>query len=113
MKGIICTKHSIMRLKERVGIGKKQANKFVNKIAHKGIHCRELDGWIRRFADKIRLKYDKETYLYLYGNAFYILKKRVLITVLIVPDIIYNDYKHNKLKEDSNEKMDVTSNETL
>lgn len=82
----ILTKHSISRLEQRCGVSKKNASKVAKRAFRTGITHAETHGELHRFLDSIYLSQKKGTNMRIYGNAVYVFKGDVLITVIRIPD---------------------------
>lgn len=89
----ILTKHSISRLEQRCGVSKKNAPKVAKRAFRTGITHAETHGELHRFLDSIYLSQKKGTNMRIYGNAVYVFKGDVLITVIRVPDNLLAEIK--------------------
>lgn len=89
----ILTKHSISRLEQRCGISKKNAPKVAKRAFRTGITHAETHGELHRFLDSIYLSQKKGTNMRIYGNAVYVFKGDVLITVIRIPDNLLTEIK--------------------
>lgn len=80
------TYHGEQRIKDRVGISKKIADKVADKALQFGIrHC-EVSGELKRFLDKIYLSYKKSNNTRIYNQKVYLFNGVTLITVLDLPN---------------------------
>lgn len=82
----ILTKHSISRLQQRCGVSKKNAPKVAKRAFRTGITHAETHGELHKFLDSIYLSQKKGTNMRIYGNAVYVFKGDILITVIRIPD---------------------------
>ena len=89
----ILTKHSISRLQQRCGVSKKNAPKVAKRAFRTGITHAETHGELHRFLDSIYLSQKKGTNMRIYGNAVYVFKGDVLITVIRIPDNLLIEIK--------------------
>ena len=89
----ILTKHSISRLQQRCGVSKKNALKVARRAFRTGITHAETHGELHRFLDSIYLSQKKGTNMRIYGNAVYVFKGDVLITVIRIPDNLLTEIK--------------------
>lgn len=94
----ILTKHSISRLEQRCGVSKKNAPKVAKRAFRTGITHAETHGNLHRFLDTLYLSQKKGTNMRIYGNAVYVFKEDVLITVINIPKNLMEDVK--ELKEE-------------
>lgn len=96
------TRHSITRLEQRCGVSKKNAQLVAKRAFRKGISHTETHGNLHRFLDTLYLSQKKGTNMRIYGNAVYVFKEDVLITVINIPKNLMEDV--NKIKEERNIK---------
>ena len=89
----ILTKHSISRLQQRCGVSKKNAPKIARRAFRTGITHAETHGNLHKFLDSIYLSQQKGTNMRIYGNAVYVFKGDVLITVIRIPDNLLDEVK--------------------
>ena len=87
------TKHSITRLEQRCGVSKKNAPTVAKRAFKRGITHAETHGELHRFLDSIYLSQKKGTNMRIYGNAVYVFKGDVLITVIRIPDNLLIEIK--------------------
>lgn len=92
------TKHSITRLEQRCGVSKKNAPIVAKRAFKQGITHAETHGNLHRFLDTLYLSQKKGTNMRIYGNAVYVFKEDVLITVINIPNNLMKDVK--ELKEE-------------
>ena len=93
------TKHSISRLEQRCGVSKKNAPTVARRAFRTGITHTETHGNLHRFLDSIYLSQKKGTNMRIYGNAVFVFKEDILITVINIPDNLMNDVKEIKEKK--------------
>ena len=85
------TKHAISRMKQRCGITKANASKIARRAYRTGITHGETSGELHRFLDSIYLSQKKGSNMRIFGNAVYVFKKDVLITVIRIPDYLLTE----------------------
>lgn len=93
------TKHSITRLKQRCGVSKRNAPTVAKRAFRKGITHAETHGNLHRFLDSIYLSQKKGTNMRIYGNAIFVFKEDVLITVINIPTNLMEDVNKIKLNK--------------
>lgn len=87
------TKHSITRLEQRCGVSKKNAPTVARRAFKRGITHAETHGELHKFLDSIYLSQKKGTNMRIYGNAVFVFKGDVLITVIRIPDNLLSEIK--------------------
>jgi hypothetical protein len=90
------TKHSIARLGQRCGVSKKNAPKVAKRAFRTGITHAETHGNLHRFLDSLYLSQKKGTNMRIYGNAVFVFKEDVLITVINIPENLMKEVKETK-----------------
>lgn len=90
------TKHSIARLEQRCGVSKKNAPKVAKRAFRTGITHAETHGNLHRFLDSLYLSQKKGTNMRIYGNAVFVFKEDVLITVINIPENLMKEVKETK-----------------
>lgn len=90
------TKHSIARLEQRCGVSKKNAPKVARRAFRTGITHAETHGNLHRFLDSLYLSQKKGTNMRIYGNAVFVFKEDVLITVINIPENLMKEVKETK-----------------
>ncbi len=90
------TKHSIARLEQRCGVSKKNAPKVARRAFRTGITHAETHGNLHRFLDSLYLSQKKGTNMRIYGNAVFVFKEDVLITVINIPENLMKEIKETK-----------------
>lgn len=90
------TKHSITRLEQRCGVSKKNAPKVAKRAFRTGITHAETHGNLHRFLDSLYLSQKKGTNMRIYGNAVFVFKEDVLITVINIPENLMKEVKETK-----------------
>lgn len=83
---VVLTDHSEQRIKDRLGLSKKIADKNAQKALDKGLTHAETKGSLRRFIDAIYLREKKANNIRIYNRKVYLFKDVVLITVLNLPN---------------------------
>lgn len=92
----LLTKHSISRMQERCGVTKKNAPVVARRAYRTGFTHSQTSGELHKFLDSIYLSQKKGTNMRIYGNAVYVFKGDVLITVIRIPDNLMNEVKQIK-----------------
>ena len=87
------TKHAVSRMKERCGVTKANAPKVARRAYRTGITHANTRGELHRYLDSIYLSQKKGTNMRVFGNAVYVFKRDVLITVIRIPDNILREAK--------------------
>lgn len=90
------TRHSIARLEQRCGVSKKNAPKVAKRAFRTGITHAETHGNLHRFLDSLYLSQKKGTNMRIYGNAVFVFKEDVLITVINIPENLMKEVKETK-----------------
>lgn len=90
------TRHSIARLEQRCGVSKKNAPKVAKRAFRTGITHAETHGNLHRFLDSLYLSQKKGTNMRIYGNAVFVFKEDVLITVINIPENLMKEIKETK-----------------
>jgi hypothetical protein len=90
-KSIKLTRHSLKRLKERVGLPKKACQKHAEKAFADGLTHSDMKGQAKRYIDKLYLEHRNANNIRAYGEFIFLFKNNTLITVLNKPkNIIIN-----------------------
>lgn len=90
------TRHSIARLEQRCGVSKKNAPKVAKRAFRTGITHAETHGNLHRFLDSLYLSQKKGTNMRIYGNAVFVFREDVLITVINIPENLMKEVKETK-----------------
>ena len=90
------TKHSLTRLEQRCGVSKKNAPIVAKRAFKRGITHAETHGNLHRFLDTLYLSQKKGTNMRIYGNAVYVFKEDVLITVINIPSNLMKEVQELK-----------------
>jgi aryl-alcohol dehydrogenase-like predicted oxidoreductase len=89
---IVLTRHSIKRLKERLGLPKKACQRMAQTAFDKGITFFDTAGAANKYFRRIYDKNRKANNVKVYGKFAYIFSENTLITVLPLPkDIKFNN----------------------
>ena len=105
---IYVTDHARERIKERVGLPKKAAERNARKALDNGIGQSECTGRLKKYAEHLFLSHRRGGKMRFYGNHIYIFTTMdKLVTVLPLP----NEYKPavNKLLKRRNQHGDQDS----
>ena len=89
MEEIRLTKHSIKRLRERMGIPKKACRRTAQIAYDRGITYKETKGNAYRFFLKIYTKNPNVNNTKIYGRFAFLFSDNVLVTVLNLPKEIH------------------------
>lgn len=83
----ILTKHASMRMSQRCGVQKKAQAKVVRRTIRHGLTHSETSqyGDLKKWVDKLYLAHRNPDKILLYGNAAYLFKRDVLLTVINIP----------------------------
>jgi len=79
------THHARQRLKQRVGLNKKSANRVADRALGLGLRHAELKGSLIKYANELYLKNKNINNLRIYGEHVYLFHDYVLITVFHLP----------------------------
>jgi predicted HAD superfamily Cof-like phosphohydrolase len=81
--------HAEQRIKDRIGVSKKIADKVAERALEKGITHSETTGRLRRLIDALYLKDRRANNIRIYAEKIYLFADNTLITVINLP----NKYK--------------------
>ena len=81
----IVTRHADKRIRERVGVGKKNTKALADKALKIGLKHGELTGPLRRFVDSVFFKSRTASNFRVLHDKVYIFKGTILITVINLP----------------------------
>ena len=106
MDGLVTTKHSKKRCKERLGISKKDTDKIAEKALKYGIRYTDASGSLRRYMGYLYESHNRETGdIIIYNRYVFIFDGTKLITIFGLPNKYYEisdkkqAIKFEKLKE--------------
>lgn len=85
MDDVYSTKHGAKRIKERVGISKKLADKNSKIAFEKGIKHSDVTGQLKRYFDFLYFKNSTANNIRIYCGKVYIFCNEKLITVFDLP----------------------------
>ena len=80
------TDHGGQRIKDRVGLSKKIADKIAEKALCLGIKHEDTKGSLRRYLDAVYLKKEIPNNIRVYNRKVYLFRNNLLITVLDLPN---------------------------
>lgn len=86
VKQAIVTDHGEQRIKDRLGLSKKIADKISQKALERGVSHSETKGSFKKYVDALYLKHRKANNIKIYHRKVYLFKDEVLITVLNLPN---------------------------
>lgn len=98
----VVTNHGGQRVKDRLGISKKIADKISQKALDYGIGHSEAKGSLRRFMDALYFREKSANNIKIYNRKVYIFRDVVLITVLNLPNkysTIADKLQKSKIKD--------------
>lgn len=85
-KQAIVTDHGGQRIKDRLGLSKKIADKVSQKALELGVTHAETKGSFKKYIDSLYLKHRKANNIKIYHRNIYLFKDEILITVLNLPN---------------------------
>jgi len=95
------THHGMQRIKDRVGLSKKIADKLAEKVLCNGIkHC-DTKGSIKKFLDALYFSHEKANNIHIYNQKIYLFRNEILITVLDLPSKYINMIEKTKHKKEN------------
>ena len=83
---VVLTNHAEQRVKDRVGVSKKIADKVTQRALDNGIKHAETTGSLKRYMDKLYLSHRNANNMRIYNRKVYIFDQDVLITVINLPN---------------------------
>ncbi|MDF2534021.1 MAG: hypothetical protein K0R18_178 [Bacillales bacterium] len=102
-KHVVMTEHGEQRIKDRLGLSKKTADKTAQKALDFGVSHSETKGSLKKLIDGLYLREKKANNIKIYNRNIYLFKDVVLITVINLP----NRYSAaaDKLQKNKNKDM--------
>ena len=91
---IVVTNHARKRFKERLGLPKRACQRQAEKAMDVGRKHSDAKGKARKYMNSLFLRYKKANNMRVYGEAIYVFKGAILITVMHFPfkmDIAFNE----------------------
>lgn len=85
-KYAIVTDHGGQRIKDRLGVSKKIADKISQKALELGVTHSETKGSFKKYIDALYFKHRKANNIKVYHRKVYLFRDEVLITVLNLPN---------------------------
>ncbi len=85
MSEVVVTRHGEKRIRKRLGVNKKSANKTAEKAMAFGVAHAEATGKLSRYLDSVYLPYRTANNMRVYNRAVYLFHGDTLITVLALP----------------------------
>lgn len=92
------TLHGQQRIKDRVGVSKKIADKIAQKALEKGIKHNEVAGSLKRYLDGLYLLHKNANNIRIYNRKVYLFHNETLITVLNLPSDFFKTIDKIKRK---------------
>lgn len=84
------TEHAYLRMKQRMGLGKKACDRIVTKVRALGINTDNSYGKLKDYIHEQSIKYENNIEAVVYGEIVYIFKRELetltLITVYLLPN---------------------------
>lgn len=104
-KSVDVTQHAAKRIRQRLGINKKAAEKNAEKALRYGVTHAEAKGKLCKYLDSIFLLNYRPTNMRVYNRAVYLFRDQTLITVLPLPNNLWKladklQREKNLMKED-------------
>lgn len=90
MSEVIVTRHGEKRIRKRLGIKKKCANRTAEKAMAFGVTHAEATGKLSRYLDSVYLPYRTANNMRVYNRAVYLFHGDTLITVLALPKQLHD-----------------------
>lgn len=97
---VIITNHAKQRVKERIGLKKKQSNSIAEKALKYGICHKESKGRLKRYFNKLFASHRNVNNIRIYNEKVFIFNNNILITVMDLP----NHLKKNALSISKNKE---------
>ena len=82
---MVVTKHGEKRIKERLGLSKKTAEKNAEKALELGLTHAETKSGLRKYLDKLYLSTGKTNNMRVYRHFVYLIRKKTLLTIIALP----------------------------
>jgi len=86
---VTLTAHAIKRIKQRLGIKRRAANKTAQRAFERGITLANARGELKWYLNKIYLNYRKADNIRVYGMHVFLFAEAKLITVYHLPRNLY------------------------
>lgn len=90
---MIVTRHAEQRIRERVGLPKRIADKAAAKALSDGVRRTETTGRLRRYLDALYHARNEANNICVWADKVYLFHNVILITVLNLPNDYKNAYK--------------------
>ena len=82
---MVVTKHGEKRIKERLGLSKKTAEKNAKKALELGLTHAETKSGLRKYLDKLYLSKGKANNMRVYHHFVYLFHNKTLLTIIALP----------------------------
>lgn len=79
------TRHGEKRIRKRLGLKKKSADRIAEKALERGVTHAEAKGSLGSYMDSLFLSHGTANNMRIYNRAVYVFRNNVLITVLALP----------------------------
>ena len=90
---MIVTRHAEQRIRERVGLPKRVADKAAARALSDGVRRTETTGRLRRYLDALYHARNEANNIRVWADKVYLFHNVILITVLNLPNDYKNAYK--------------------
>lgn len=81
----VLTKHSVKRIRQRLGVPKKSAERCARRALAHGRSCEEFTGEFRAYLDNVMRGQPGNNFIRVHGEHLFIFSGNVLITVFDLP----------------------------
>jgi hypothetical protein len=98
----IITNHGEQRVKDRVGVSKKLAEKMADKALEFGIKHDEVAGELKKYLDRIYLSHKVSNNTRIYNQKVYLFNGKKLISVLDLPSKFHKTVDKIKKHKETN-----------
>ena len=102
----VVTRHGKTRLKQRAGINKNNASRCAKKVYKHGLRHRDVTGSLHEFMTAIYMQHENANNSRIYGDSIYLFHNAILITVMKIPDSIYQKLESETKPEAYQRYMD-------
>ena len=79
------TRHSVQRIRERLGLSKKAAEREMERVIRDGMRIDDLSGSYRRYIDYMRHRHNETSDYITTPSGIFVFTNGALVTVLPVP----------------------------
>lgn len=94
------TRHGEKRIRERIGVSKKGAERQAEMALERGLSHGQMKGSLHKWVTSVAMKEYRRGQYYIYNNKLFIYKSSLLITVIPVPSNLHKSVaEQNKKKK--------------